>query len=92
MKTTDFDGGVMLTAYNAVGKPEKITDKEGNETKKKKPAGKKKRGGSGGTRPGCVPRLPHRPREPQEKQTAPQQEEPAERVTEYTAMTLLETC
>ncbi|EOS20713.1 YD repeat (two copies), partial [Lachnospiraceae bacterium A4] len=23
----------MLTAYNVVGKPEKITDKEGNETK-----------------------------------------------------------
>ena len=84
VKTTDFDGGVMLTAYNVVGKPEKITDKEGNETKiSYDPAGNiSEEVSPSGTV--SVYQYDRNNRLIQAKQTAPQQEEPAERVTEYT--------
>ena len=84
VKTTDFDGGVMLTAYNVVGKPEKITDKEGSETKiSYDPAGNiSEEVSPSGTV--SVYQYDRNNRLIQAKQTAPQQEEPAERVTEYT--------
>ena len=84
VKTTDFDGGVMLTAYNVVGKPEKITDKEGSETKiSYDPAGNiSEEVSPSGTV--SAYQYDRNNRLIQAKQTAPQQEEPAERVTEYT--------
>ena len=78
MKTTDFDGGVMLTAYNVVGKPEKITDKEGNETKiSYDPAGNISEEVSPSGKV-SVYQYDRNNRLIQAKQTAPQQEEPAE--------------
>ena len=74
----------MLTAYNVVGKPEKITDKEGNETKiSYDPAGNiSEEVFPSGTV--STYQYDRNNRLIQAKQTAPQQEEPEERVTEYT--------